>query len=410
MDYFFCAYPWVSLNIYHEATVNLCCNSDYKEMMNYAKNIIDKKMTLVDLKNNSIAEAVNSDTFKKIRQQMLSGEVPEICKSCFKAEKKGIVSRRMMDAEYLEYEMYNALKDTNGDGAIRNKIQRIELIFYPKCNLKCRMCFPKNSNKLIEDFNLVFDEKIPDTNTSNYNDSILNNEQFWKKIFDYSPDINRISILGGEPMILDKHWEFLEYIIKRNLSKQIRLSYNSNMTYLPEKAFKIWNEFKEIYIGLSIDDTGRRCEYLRKGLKWEELIVNLNKLTENTKNNNKYNISVTPAMTWMNVFYIDNLFKAMNEIGYNIRIYNFVSYPEFYRAWLLPEAIKLKILDKCRSLLPENEFKILESQLMNNLSNLELLNKGIFINKKFDEIRAESFREIFPELYDEIRTYCEELC
>ena len=345
---------------------------------------------------------INSDTYKKARLQFLNDEIPETCKTCLEVEKSGGISIRNYADMRNRLTKDEMLVLTNGDGSIRSKLINIDFKFDSKCNLKCRICGDYFSDKWTEENEILYKKldfvKYPNEKK---NINIFTNKEFLKKLIDFSGNISYISIVGGEPMIIDEHWELLKILIKKKKSKSIKIWYNINGTFLPENAFEIWNQFKAVDIGISIDDIEKRFEYLRKGVKWEIILKNIEKI----KNNSIVNFSINPTISWMSVYYLDEFNKFLNECSIpsirNICVY----YPNYLSPWILPEKIKENILRKNEKIMPENDYEKLSMQMKNNKTNMELLRKGIKFNKMLDKIRNESFKETFPELYEEIKDY-----
>jgi len=396
--------PWTNLSTIQDGNVLICCKSNGKFKLNHAINFINRKIQLLNLKTNSIDEIMNSDTFKKVRLKMLNGEWPSQCSQCLEEEKKGIESFRIYFKKIIDYKfnIEDALKITETDGSIKVNLKSIELRFSNKCNLKCRICKPFNSIKLKNEYLKINNELF------NYfeqidNNEILLEEKIWDNLFKSNEELSHIYIGGGEPLILKKQWDFLKYLINNNLSKNISLWYSTNTTYLPDYAFDIWKNFKNVFFNLSIDDLEKRCEYLRYGLKWNNVLNFLNKIKNNKDISCK--ICITPTITWLNIHYYDefiNFFKDFNICN------NYLYFPDYLSPWILPDYIKIKIIDKHKNLHNNNNFIQFQTQIINNNSNIELFKKGIQFNKILDNSRNQNFKLIFPEYYDMIKKYWDE--
>ena len=70
-----CAVPWVHLNFEPNGKVVPCCLTSHH---NYFAG---------DLNTQTIDEIWNSDNMKNLRKQMIAGEEPKICATCFDREK-----------------------------------------------------------------------------------------------------------------------------------------------------------------------------------------------------------------------------------------------------------------------------------------------------------------------------------
>ena len=85
----FCILPWMHLATNASGNLRVCCNSTP------GKNFILKEdNTPYKLHKDDLEEAWNSPVYKKIREQMLNGERPEMCTRCFREEDAGLKSAR----------------------------------------------------------------------------------------------------------------------------------------------------------------------------------------------------------------------------------------------------------------------------------------------------------------------------
>jgi MoaA/NifB/PqqE/SkfB family radical SAM enzyme len=75
---------------------------------------------------------------------------------------------------------------------------------------------------------------------------------------------------GGEPFLIEEHFELLRFAVESGFAKNIEIHYNTNATVFPEEAIEIWKHFKTVEIAFSIDNVGKRFEYERYGADWEE--------------------------------------------------------------------------------------------------------------------------------------------
>jgi sulfatase maturation enzyme AslB (radical SAM superfamily) len=85
------------------------------------------------------------------------------------------------------------------------------------------------------------------------------------------PTIERLYIVGGEPLLIDQHYEFLQKCIDAGRSKSIVIEYNTNITNIPERAWNIWKHFERIQIGMSVDAVGPINDYIRNPSKWHKI-------------------------------------------------------------------------------------------------------------------------------------------
>ena len=111
---------------------------------------------------------------------------------------------------------------------------------------------------------------------------VRQNQKFWQEI-DYLVDqIRYLEFTGGEPFMIEEHFNLLQRIVDKGIASNIEIHYNTNGTHFPEHAEKIWSHFKTVEIAFSIDDVGPRFEYQRANALWYEVNVNIQKFKELT--------------------------------------------------------------------------------------------------------------------------------
>jgi len=93
------------------------------------------------------------------------------------------------------------------------------------------------------------------------------------------PQIRKLYIVGGEPLMIDRHYEFLQKCVDQDQAKKIIVEYNSNITNIPQRAWNIWKHFKRINVGASIDGVGDINYYMRPPSRFEKIHENLKKLS-----------------------------------------------------------------------------------------------------------------------------------
>jgi len=251
------------------------------------------------VQDHSIDQARNSELHQRVRSQMLAGEEPDECRLCWDEERAGLSSKRL---HMLKHYPIEQIKNSQS-GYINTHefpLEYIDLRFGNLCNMKCRTCGPWDSSLWYDDIVALtgqdtFDfyqsktyqlKQINNTWTLKNDDfAWYEDEKFWDMMQQIVPNINRLYLTGGEPLINKAQWRLLELCIKLGSSKQIVLEYNSNMTRIPDDAFSIWSEFKEVHIGCSIDAVGDLAQYMRYPVPWTDVEKNVFKLG-NTQSSN----------------------------------------------------------------------------------------------------------------------------
>jgi organic radical activating enzyme len=395
----YCSLPWIHLATHPDGGATLCCVSDHRGGASRARNL--NPVTYLNLNDTNIDTIMNSDYYKTTRLEMLNNIVPKSCERCFQEEANGVRSKRIEENEKLGFTEDMARAVTQSDGTIPINFKFVELRLGNLCNLRCRTCNPNSSTNWIQPYQKLQQELKFITHYDKKIDcSWTESDEFWDDLFKHSDNLQLIYVNGGEPTLVEKHWKYLDELIRRGLNEQITLWYNINMTNLPDKLIELWSKFKRVQITCSIDDLHERNDYIRDRSDWNTIISNLDKLQSLPW----CEVSVCQTISWLNVFYINDFKKFMKDRRLHVHM-NYVYDPEFLSLKAVPEEFKQIIIDRCTDL-NQWELNSLLGQFSSN-SNISLLKKGIEYNKWLDINNNKSFMGTFPEWSNILSSYYE---
>ena len=123
-----------------------------------AKN--DNELVTLRNTNYELSEITNSESFSKVRLQMLNGEKPTECKKCWEAESVGNRSKRYYESRKLPMTLEDAKKITNDDGTLKEvKYEFVELRLGNHCNVMCRTCNPYSSSRWVKEWDVIYPEE-----------------------------------------------------------------------------------------------------------------------------------------------------------------------------------------------------------------------------------------------------------
>ena len=310
----YCLMPWIHLHVGFKGQVNACCVSS---------------IVYGNINRQSISQIWESSAIEKVRSRFLTGEPDNRCKVC--------INRELSGAKSLRQETFEKFPNTNLN-QIKGPIY-FDIRFTNVCNFKCRTCWHGASSKWFNDAKLLgtnITNQAIIKNIKDFSDFISQNESHLK-------NAKEIYFAGGEPLVTEEHYLFLDYLIKHNLT-HIRLRYNTNFSTLTFKNYHIlnyWKKFKSIEVMASIDESNGLGEYIRHGLDWNQFIENREK--------------------------INNLTHISFKIAPTISVFNVKTLPDFYKTCLKLNLIK-----------PSNFYvNILERPYHYNIKSLSLKDKGI---------------------------------
>jgi pyruvate-formate lyase-activating enzyme len=266
-------------------------------------------------------EARNGELMKIVRKNMLEGRWSEECGRCKKEEEAGLRSRREYE-QHWNFKLEDAIKITAKDGTI--KTDNTPLVYYDLrfgnlCNLKCRMCGPTDSHSWYEDWLALHGgDGFQDTHgyvklnknskgrleTKDYD--WHSSESFWKHIESNIPNMQHVYMAGGEPLMIERHYDFLQKCVELGQAEKMIIEYNTNLTNLQPRVLKLWKKFKTVRVGASIDGIGKVLEYQRYPIKWKSVLKNLQTVDKLGPNVEAW---LTCTVTTVNVFHIPEFIK-----------------------------------------------------------------------------------------------------
>ena len=334
----FCVLPWVSLEASPIGTVRPCCLADDE--------LVDDAGEKFSLLTANFADIQNSASMRKLREEFLAGRKPQTCRKCWNEERSGRTSKRMHTLNRLKHVL------PGGEWTADAKpLMFLDLKLGNICNLKCRICGSWSSSQFAtEELNQLRSED----KKSSFHYQMLKdgawpreNESFWTEIDNALTDIRYIEFTGGEPFMIQEHFQMLQGIVDRGIAHQVEIHYNTNGTHYPEQAEHIWKHFKTVEIAFSIDDVGERFEYQRSNAVWTEVCANLDRFRDLKE---IYSNIVLQVCTTVNVFNVRYLGEVSEWIERNRDTFNFVYWNMMHDAWYfsiatLPDAAKAAITE-----------------------------------------------------------------
>jgi organic radical activating enzyme len=429
----FCPIPWIFQAVRANGDIRVCCQA------NVTKNqgVIRKADgTAYNAGRDGMEESRNAEMMKMIRLNMLEGIWSEECGRCKKEEENGLVSRRTYENQQWNFTINEARTNTAADGSISDvPVIYYDLRFGNFCNLKCRMCGPTDSSAWYDDWiKLTGSNKFKDTsgevtileNSKGYFATEFdwpNYEPFWEQLEANAHNIQHVYFAGGEPMLIERHYDFLERCIEQGVAKNIIIEYNTNMSTLPTRVTKLWERFKQVRVGASVDGMGKMQEYQRYPAKWEKTLDNLYKVDELPSNIiawlaftvTAYNVNhMIDFMKWK--LKLSGFKKINSTTRRPIITHHVAHHPKHLNVRVLPDEYKKEITEKFYEFLEwvkDNNPTVIAqaTDIVNGVVNYmnsesycdEYWNEFIKYTKKLDEIRQENIIDIEPMLKEYIK-------
>jgi MoaA/NifB/PqqE/SkfB family radical SAM enzyme len=384
----FCILPWIHFYANPDGNVLPCCIGDHR-------------LPLGNVQKKSITEIWNSDPYKEMRLNMLSGNRCKECTSCYQSEDAEVNSfRQSVNKDYAEF--FNFADETNSDGSLDTmKLKYLDIRWSNICNFKCRSCSSTYSSSW-----------ATEDNKQGQNKSVFifaggnNNDLLYEQIKPYISEVKEIYFAGGEPLLMDKHYNILKHLIDID-NTDIKIRYNTNLSSLTFKntsVIDLWKKFSNVHLNVSLDSWGDRAEYIREGTEWKTIIDNINTVKTNCPH---IHLGVSSVISAFNVYtlpeFTDYLLDNRLFEASSISFYTLI-HPNFYSFDIFDAETKTGIIKK---LSERNYNNSIRSRIKNVIRQLESSTVNDELRRQFkdqtnhyDSIRNKQFTDIFPELKD----------
>jgi len=312
----FCAIPWIHRYTDEQGLQRLCCIGVGEG--NLLKNAEGRPMHVSQRLTD--AEVLNSPVLKTVRRQMIRGEWPKACERCRLTEEAGSLSIRHHLNEQFGKDHEALLRQTREDGTLENPIVRFaDIRLGNTCNLSCRMCGPASSRLWTPHFNNIQPAgyRLPAKELRALGESNwVKQEPFAWLIDQCLPSVERMHFAGGEPLIIPEMVDALEQCIASGRAGEIALSYNTNLTVLPEKVTALWPHFRTVSLLCSVDGYGKLNDYIRRPSHWDDIDRNLRLLDRRFKDWKIGSVTVSATVQLYNVLEIHELFAYIRGAGF----------------------------------------------------------------------------------------------
>ena len=385
----FCAAPWVNLTVSIGGGASPCCEISGE---------------FGNTKQQPIKDLWNGPLFLKLREAFMSGTKPKACWKCYEVDACGGKSMRQHYNEKFNkhIELISPLKD------IAPLPISLDIRFSNICNFSCRMCWHGSSSHWYQDAKAL---KLTNSKAALIK-SFSTKDNGVKEISALLPGAKYLYWAGGEPLITREHYAILEDLIAKH-STGIHLKYNTNLSKLSfdhRNICKLWEQFENIELVISIDGTNDRGELIRHGFSWNIFLSNL-KLLKQKCPHIKIKFGITVSV--FNVFVLDELHQNLldldvcHEEDFEIHC---LQEPGFYRVNILPKKLKEEVTIKLTGYInsledsPGREHAIVVSQLKHVIVFLKV--RGTFgaryrfsnVTLKLDARRNQNTSAACPEL------------
>jgi MoaA/NifB/PqqE/SkfB family radical SAM enzyme len=390
-----CLLPWISIETSPMGTMRPCCLA--------REEITDEQGIKLDLRTSTLEDAYKSKYMQQLRQQFRAGEKPSTCKLCWNEEAAGRTSKRINSRIRLK-ELY-ANVDWSNDRP--DQLWFLDLKLGNICNLKCRICGSWSSSKWAAE-EMDYLPKDADKKKHIAYTWLKNGKwpeespAFWDNLKTLLPNIKYLEFTGGEPWLIEEHWELLKYAAEAGHSRNIDIHYNTNATQPLGERSMVWQQFGRVDIAFSIDNVADRFEYERYGAKWDRANEIID-MVHFTKDIDCPNITTQLCFTIniQNVYYLDELLEWASTKPFGSVHFNMLHSPNHMSVQYMTLDAKELVLNKLKNTFwkstryqKEIDNLITFIEIGSGSDGKEFLRRM----KQTDEYRNQNFMDTHPEI------------
>ena len=311
----FCILPWVSLEASPIGTVRPCCLAK--------EEITDESGNQYRLASTSFDAIRNSSYMQKLRSEFIEGKLPSTCERCWAVENAGGTSKRQHTIARLEHVI-----DYSEWAEDAKELVFLDLKLGNICNLKCRICGPWSSSTFAsEEVGKVMTLDRKQT----YAYKMLRegrwpreSPMFWNQLELIADQIRYLEFTGGEPFLINEHFDFLQILVDFGLAGNIEIHYNTNGTQYPERGLELWPHFRLVEIAFSIDDLETRFEYQRSNAQWNEVVANLERFRQLRSKSSNIQLQLCCTISIWNVVYFNDIANWAETFAWDFVYWNYL--------------------------------------------------------------------------------------
>jgi radical SAM protein with 4Fe4S-binding SPASM domain len=395
----FCIYPWVHLHAYPTGEAYPCCHAEMKVGQ------------IGNCQKSELKEIWNSDKQKQLRKDMLNETPNSTCGRCYEQEDNGFFSGRKSANKHHGHNI-KRVSNTNKDGSVdKFEMTYWDIRFSNLCNLKCRSCGHIFSSQWYQDQAKLAGGDWKEQNTV-LNYAGRTETDMWEQLEPHLDYVEQIYFAGGEPLLMEEHYNILEELVRRKRF-DVRLIYNTNFTHTELKGksvFEYWKQFDSVAVGASLDASGPRGEYIRKGTDWAVVEQNRRNMLQVCPDVDFY---ISPTLSIMNAWHLPDFHRDWVERGLiraqDLNV-NILQDPPHYRIDIAPakykEQLKTKFLNHINWLKDKDPLQratVGFESAVNYLTatdNTHLIDTFWRKTHELDDIRKENILNIIPELVE----------
>ena len=300
--------PWTHTYLSPQTERRMCCAS--REPAQNFQQYIDTTSGTGQYIPVTLDEHWNSEHMKSVRRRMMAGETLPECEVCNDKLLNTDVYRSYFNQLFgHKYDSIATTTDETGFTAM--KPVSWDYRFSNLCNFKCRMCgdmlssaweTEQRQHNMINWHDPKNNWMIPNVKKQieQFQESQIE-EEFSQAVEEHR--IEEVYWVGGEPLMYEQHWRYMERIIQLGDGPRVYARYNTNLSRVGYRGIDLYTDIlsklRDWQICASLDGTGAIGEYIRTGLDYNSWLENFRRGSEISTHARQMRIDFTLTLPGM---------------------------------------------------------------------------------------------------------------
>jgi hypothetical protein len=320
-----CMAPWTHTYLSPQTERRLCCAS--REPAQNFQQYIDTSAGTGKYIPVTLEEHWNGNHMRDVRRRMMAGETLPECEVCNNKLLNTDVYRSYFN-QLFSNKYKQVVEQTDATGYTTMKPVSWDYRFSNLCNFKCRMCGDMLSS--------AWESEQRQHNMINWGDPKNNwmkpeikyqieefqttqiEAEFAAAVEDHR--IEEVYWVGGEPLMYEQHWRYMQRIIELGDGPNVYARYNTNLSRVGYRGVDLYSDIlcrlRDWQICASIDGTGRIGEYIRTGLDYSGWLENFKRGVAIARHRRQMRLDFT--LTLPGMFEVENIQQLGEDLGVGI--------------------------------------------------------------------------------------------
>ena len=317
--------PWTHTYLSPQTERRMCCAS--REPAQNFEQYIDTKSGTGKYVPMTLEQHWNSEHMRSVRRRMIAGETLPECDVCNSKLLNTDVYRSYFN-QLFGHKYDDVIAATDATGYTTVKPVSWDYRFSNLCNFKCRMCgdmlssnweTEQRQHNMINWANPKNNWMRPDVREkiTQFQDTQIEQE-FSTAVEEHR--VEEVYWVGGEPLMYEQHWRYMQRIIELGDGKHVYARYNTNLSRIEYRGINLYRDIlsglRDWQICASLDGTGPTGEYIRIGLDYEQWLANFQQGLTYATHRRQMRIDFT--LTLPGLFEVVNIQRLADELGVDI--------------------------------------------------------------------------------------------